>query len=171
MQQYMERAVYKNTNQLKICTWGTFDCLHDGHKEFLRKVSLLGELYVIIVPSHIKFENSGYYPLKDEKERKTDLLHFGKGESENLIADIIIDCFEDGMHSLLQIQPDFFAFGYDQNGPYDKQLIEFARIHNLSTTFIRMVSAHGNGVHSSHINIVPPNRFPQFDLTLAEEVV
>ena len=29
----------------KLATWGSFDCLHDGHKKFLSEASKLCKLY------------------------------------------------------------------------------------------------------------------------------
>lgn len=140
----------KNAHRLKICTWGTFDCLHDGHKEFLRKLSFVGELYVIVVPSKIKLENSGYLPRRNEFERKNDLVRFGQIENPGLIAGVFIDYFTNGLDSLCQINPHIFCLGYDQESQFDEKIIAFAHSHNLQAMFIRMITANGNGIHSSH---------------------
>lgn len=134
----------------KVFTWGTFDGLHEGHKEFLKRVAQFGKLHVIVIPSAKKFENSGYYPVKTEDERRSDLLHFGKVENDNLIEDVFIDCFDYGLKSLITIQPDIFCFGYDQDADWDKGLIKFIKEQKMNTTLVRMLTQNGNGVHSSH---------------------
>ncbi|MGH7492631.1 MAG: adenylyltransferase/cytidyltransferase family protein [bacterium] len=135
----------------KVFTWGTFDNLHDGHKEFLKRLSLLGILYVIVIPSEKKIENSGYRPIKDTETRKNDLLYFGRVENDNLIEEVFIDSYSEGLKSLLEIRPQIFCLGYDQNLIWDKYLIEFARNHELNITFFRMITANGNGVHTSSL--------------------
>ena len=74
-----------HTKTAIVATWGAFDCLHDGHKKFLLKASEFGKLNVIIIPSQIKFINKGYYPIKNEFDRKNDLLYFGKILHKNVI--------------------------------------------------------------------------------------
>ena len=92
----------------KVFTWGTFDNLHEGHKEYLKRLHLLGRVYVIVIPSEKKFENSGYYPAKDAEIRKKDLLHFGQVENENLITDVFIDSLAAGLRTILEQQPELF---------------------------------------------------------------
>ncbi len=135
----------------KVFTWGTFDHLHEGHKELLKRLNLLGTVYVIVVPSSKKFENSGYYPLKDAEERKKKLLHFGQVINTNLIADVFVDSYSDGLKSLLTHRPDIFCFGYDQNKIWDKRLVNFVLKHNLKTTFIQILNKNGRGIHSSQL--------------------
>lgn len=134
---------------LNVFTWGTFDCLHDGHKEFLKKIGQLGRLYIIVIPSQKKFENSGYVPVKDEFQRRADLLHFGKVETIDLIEEVFIDCFEYGLKSILEVRPEIFCLGYDQDAIWDKNLIRFIRDHKMNTILLRTLTENGNGVHSS----------------------
>ncbi|MCL4708556.1 adenylyltransferase/cytidyltransferase family protein [bacterium] len=134
---------------LIVFTWGTFDCLHDGHKEFLKRLRQLGKLNVIVIPSEKKIENNGYRPLKDEFQRRDDLLNFGKIENQDLIEQVYIDCFDYGLASILAKRPNIFCLGFDQSEIWEKKIIEFMQEHKINATFIRILNENGNGVHSS----------------------
>ena len=137
-----------NRGVLKVFTWGTFDHIHEGHKEFLKRIAQLGKLYVIVIPSKNKLENSGYYPNKSETDRKINLLNFGQKENLNLIEDVFIDSYSAGLNSLLAIRPDIFCFEYDQSDIWMEKLMDFCAHHGLNVTFLRMLNQNGNGVHS-----------------------
>jgi cytidyltransferase-like protein len=143
-----------STQRPKVFTWGTFDNLHDGHKEFLRRLSLLGRLYVIVIPSENKYENNGYYPEKDAPARKQELLFFGKIENNNLIEDVFIDSYSKGLRVLLEHNPDIFCFGYDQSAMWNQKLMDFCLQHNLKTTFIQVLNKNGDGTHTSAIRAI-----------------
>lgn len=134
---------------LKICTCGTFDGLHEGHKELIKRIGNWGKLYVIIIPFQRKKENSGYFPSKSDRQRRRELLFFGQIENRNLIEEVYIDSYSDGFNSLLAIRPDIFCFGYDQSKEWEQKIIQFANEHSLPTTFIRLATANGNGIHSA----------------------
>lgn len=120
----------------KIATWGTFDCLHDGHKEFLFKASQLGKLFVIVVPSFAKIFNREYKPQKSAFERRADLIQFGK--DHGIIENVLIDCYQFGLKSLILLKPDIFVFGYDQNSIWEKLLPQFLRCFGLKPQYTRM---------------------------------
>lgn len=120
----------------KVATWGTFDCLHEGHKEFLLKASQLGKLFVIVVPSFAKVFNKEYKPIKSVIERRADLIQFGK--FHNIIENVLIDCYQFGLKSLILLKPDIFVFGYDQNTVWDRLLPQFLRCFDLRPEFKRL---------------------------------
>lgn len=121
--------------QPKVATWGTFDCLHDGHKEFLLKASQLGKLFVIVVPSFAKIFNKEYKPKKSAIERRADLIQFGK--DHGIIENVLIDCYQFGLKSLILLKPDIFVFGYDQNAVWDRLLPQFLSCFNVKPEFIK----------------------------------
>lgn len=120
----------------KVATWGTFDCLHDGHQEFLIKASQLGRLFVIIVPSFAKIFNKEYKPKKSVIERRDELIQFGKTHN-NIIQNVLIDCYQFGLRSLILLKPDIFIFGYDQNTVWDRLLPQFLSCFGLKPEFVK----------------------------------
>lgn len=130
------KLVYSKLGQPKVATWGTFDCLHDGHKEFLIKASRLGKLFVIVVPSFAKVFNKEYKPNKTALERRADLIQFGKVHN-NIFQDVLIDCYQFGLRSLILLKPDVFVFGYDQNTIWDRLLPQFLSCFGLKPEFVK----------------------------------
>lgn len=119
-----------------VATWGTYDCLHDGHKEFLLKASRLGKLFVIVVPSFAKVFNKEYKPHKTALERRADLIEFGKVHN-NIFQDVLIDCYQFGLKSLILLKPDVFVFGYDQDTIWDRLLPQFLSCFGLKPEFVK----------------------------------
>ena len=134
--EYNDIQQIKLPEKQKIVTWGTFDCLHDGHKEFLLKASQLGKLSVIVVPSFAKIFNKEYKPRKSAFDRKADLIQFGKAH-DNIIENVLIDCYQYGLKSLILLKPDIFVFGYDQKTIWDRLLPQFLNYFGLNTKFLR----------------------------------
>ncbi len=121
--------------QPKVATWGTFDGLHAGHKEFLLKASQLGKLFVIVVPTFAKIFNKNYKPIKSAIERRADLIQFGK--DHGIIENVLIDCYQFGLKSLILLKPDIFVFGYDQNAVWDRLLPQFLSCFGLKPEFVK----------------------------------
>lgn len=154
------RDRYSDPDSKRVLVWGTFDALHNGHKEFLKKARNYGRLYVIIVPSFMKQINKGYLPKKDEYQRRKELLYFGKVENDNLIENVYIDCFTYGMKSIFLIQPDIVIFGYDQKSIYDKLLLSLLKYYEINVSTINFPGANGDGSHSSNIYDYTPKLTP-----------
>lgn len=98
----------------KVAVWGKFDGLHQGHIEFLRHARNLGdELYVILMPDEVVKEK-GKLPAEERKQGLLK-LEFVKG--------VFIDSFDrTGLSSILELKPDIFAFGHDQNTKWESKL-------------------------------------------------
>jgi len=129
----------------KIVVWGKFDGLHDGHLEFLRKAKELGdELYVIIIPDEKVKENSGKNPGRTLEVRKRELLGL------DIVADIYIDCLDDGLKSVLDLRPDFFVFGYDQKTKWEERLQEHLSSNGIFPKYV-CLGVYSEGVHARDI--------------------
>ena len=139
---------YERIMESRVCTWGTFDGLHKGHTEFLTHASEFGKLLVIVVPSEVKLQNNGYLPLRNEYQRKQDLLLLGKGR---IIDDVVIDCYEWGLKSVLKFRPDIFVFGYDQSRYWKNKVLSFLRGHSINVRE-ETLPKYNNGLHAHHYN-------------------
>ncbi len=97
-----------STKARRVLVWGTFDLLHEGHKKFLTEAKKLGdELYVIVVPDAIVFENKNRYPVHSAELRKQNI------ESTGLANGVFIDSLSEGLRCLEGIKPDIFCCGHD----------------------------------------------------------
>ena len=124
--------------------WGTFDNLHDGHREFLEQASRLGILYVIVVPDDAVLENKGHTPLFSAEERAAQLRMLP------FVAGVQIDSWSGGLESLRILQPNYFCAGYDQSKDWEMQLIQFCKSTGLHISYIRL-GEYAGGIHSSHL--------------------
>lgn len=122
--------------------WGTFDNLHNGHREFLERASSLGSLHVIVVPDDAVFENKGRPPLFSAEERASQL------RALPCIAGVLIDSWQDGLESLRSLRPDYFCAGYDQEKEWEIRLLEFCKVNRLQVSFVRF-GEYAGGLHSS----------------------
>lgn len=95
----------------------------------------MGKLFVIVVPSFAKVFNKEYRPKKSAIERRSDLIHFGK--NHNIIENVLIDCYQFGLRSLILLKPDIFVFGYDQDTVWDRLLPQFLTYFGIRPKFVK----------------------------------
>ncbi len=93
----------------KVLTGGTFNRIHPGHVQLLKKCKKLG--YLIVVLANDAHNKKPY--AVPEKIRKSNLEKLG-------IADKIIIGHPDSFaRTVTDEKPDIIALGYDQNLPED----------------------------------------------------
>ena len=124
--------------------WGTFDLLHKGHEVFLAEAARLGDLYVIIVPDTIVYQNKGHWPVYDEEERRRVICKLP------YVCDAHIDSLENGLRTFIELKPAFFCAGYDQNQDFEFKLIDFCSEKQMAVCFVRL-GEYAGGIHSSHL--------------------
>ena len=94
----------------RVLTFGTFDGVHDGHRNMLAQAKELGsELVVAIAPDHIVQELKGTNP-DFNFERRLELL------TKEQSVDVAIkgDSKTGSWEILSELQPQIIALGYDQ---------------------------------------------------------
>ena len=129
----------------KVAVWGVFDQLHEGHLEFLKNASKLGnELYVIIVPDKAVKENKDKSPINNAEERKNMILEL------DFVEGAYVDCLSSGLESILNLKPDIFAFGHDQNTKWEQQLKNYLQQKGLRPEYVHL-SIYNQGEHGSDL--------------------
>lgn len=131
-------------NKENIAVWGTFDLLHEGHRQFLKKAAKLGKLHVILIPDEQVLKNKGYLPDNDTEIRKKNL------EKLPFVECVYIDCIEMGLESVNYIKPHYFCLGYDQERVWEDILEKFLSKQGYFPKFIRL-GRYANGIHSKHL--------------------
>lgn len=130
----------------KVCCWGTFDLLHEGHKEFLKKAKELGDhLIVIVIPDRSVLINKKRNPIHSQDERAEAVKNL------EFVDEVIKNInFDDTLKNLEIIKPDLFVFGHDQNTEFEKRIKEFLQNNKINTYFVQL-KEYAGGIHTSKI--------------------
>lgn len=121
----------------KVITYGTFDMLHYGHLNLLKRAKLYGD-YLIVALSTDNFNK-----LKDKKS-----FHNFQERKENLemlkIVDLVIEenNWEQKVEDIKKYNVDVFVMGDDWNGKFDElkdycSVIYLERTPSISTTALK----------------------------------
>ena len=93
---------------LKVYTGGTFDLLHSGHVNFLKRCSEIGEVTVALNTDEFIETYKGKAPIMSFAERQAVLL--GLRYVENVVANV---GGTDSRISIDSVSPDIVAIGSD----------------------------------------------------------
>lgn len=121
----------------KVITYGTFDLLHTGHINLLRRARALGD-YLVVAISTDNFNNiknkKAYYPFE---QRKTIL------EAIRYVDEVIPeDTWEQKIDDVKEHNIDVFVMGDDWEGKFDFlkeycEVVYLPRTVGISTTQIK----------------------------------
>ena len=122
----------------KVITYGTFDLLHYGHINLLRRAKSLGD-YLIVGLSTDTFNRSC----------KFKKCYFSYQERKALLeavryVDLVIpeECWEQKVSDIKEFRVDIFVMGDDWTGKFDElkqwcEVVYFPRTPEISTTKIK----------------------------------
>jgi cytidyltransferase-like protein len=98
-----------------VAIFGTFDGIHEGHRDFIRQAREYGEQLVAIVARDTTVEKlKNKLPLHDEKERIKMLLEIPE------IDLVLLGDVEEGTYkALMEVNPSVVYLGYDQQALSD----------------------------------------------------
>jgi len=126
----------------KVITYGTFDLLHVGHINLLRRAKALGD-YLVVALSSDEFNaiknKKAYYPYED---RKIIL------ESIRYVDEVIPEySWEQKIDDVIKHKIDIFVMGDDWKGKFDFlkdycEVIYLPRTEGISTTKIKQDLSH-----------------------------
>ena len=125
------------TAMKKVITYGTFDLLHYGHINLLKRAKALGD-YLIVALSSDKFNViKGKRSFFNFEERKTIL------ESIKYVDEVIMeDAWEQKITDIKKYNIDIFVIGNDWEGKFDFlkdycEVVYLPRTPDISTTQIK----------------------------------
>tara|TARA_Y100000816_G_scaffold264186_1_gene223139 strand:+ start:570 stop:974 length:405 start_codon:yes stop_codon:yes gene_type:complete len=133
---------------MKIITFGTFDLLHVGHIDILKRCKNFGgnpvdnELIVGISSDKFSYHKKSRFPIYSENDRKTIL------QSLRFVDKVFIEeSFEMKREYILQHAADIFIMGDDWKDKFDEfkdicQVFYLPRTPNISTTNILQIIQH-----------------------------
>lgn len=136
---YQNKDLYERTKRMKrVITYGTFDLLHYGHIELLKRAKALGD-YLIVVLSTDEFN-------WNEKQKK---CYFSYEKRKQLLeairyVDLVIpeESWEQKRSDIREYHVDTFVMGDDWQGKFDFlqdlcQVVYLPRTPEISTTQIK----------------------------------
>lgn len=120
----------------RILIFGTYDGIHEGHRDFFKQARSLSDTpYLIVSLARDKNVTSikGRPPVEDETKR----LHALK--QEHLVDEAVLGALEeDYIAHIAYLKPDIIALGYDQIGTsYTESLEEKLKAAGLSVPIVR----------------------------------
>jgi len=133
----------------KVITYGTFDLIHRGHINILRRAKALGD-YLIVALSTDEFNavkgKQAYYPYR---ERKLIL------EAIKYVDEVIPEtCWEQKIDDIVKHGVAMFVIGVDWEGTFDFlkpycEVVYLPRTEGISTTQIKTELGALAGVNKS----------------------
>jgi len=122
-----------------VLTYGTYDLLHYGHLEILRKASLLGDKLIVGVSTDKFNEMKGktcVVPYQKRKELLESLDYVDKVIPENNWDQKVTDIQDNNI--------DIFVMGDDWKGKFDElkdfcKVIYYPRTKGISSTKLRAI--------------------------------
>src|SRR6185436_5199421 len=119
---------------IKVLVFGTFDGLHEGHKDFFRQAKEFGDYLVVVVGRDSTVNRvKKQMPKQNENERldavqKAENVDFARLGNENVSPYIVVK----------EINPDVICLGYDQThftekleGALKEMGLDHIEIHRL----------------------------------------
>lgn len=121
----------------KILTYGTFDLIHRGHINILRRAKEMGD-YLIVGISSDEFnelKNKSSYYTYEERKYILEAIKY---------VDLVIpeNNWEQKPDDIIKYDIDIFVMGNDWEGKFDElkelcQVVYLSRTENISTTKIK----------------------------------
>ena len=122
----------------KVITYGTYDLLHYGHINLLRRAKELGD-YLIVALSTDEFnwnskQKKGYLTY-DIRKQSLEAIRYG-----DLV--ILVNCWEQKIEDVKEFKVDTFVMGDDWTGKFDFlkdycEVVYLPRTPEISTTKIK----------------------------------
>lgn len=122
----------------KVITYGTFDLLHYGHINLLKRAKELGDYLIVALSSdefNLKKNKRSFFSFEERKQILKAIRY---------VDEIIVEyCWEQKIEDIKKYNIDIFVMGDDWKGKFDylKQycnVIYLERTPEISTTKIKM---------------------------------
>ncbi|MEM4075343.1 MAG: DUF357 domain-containing protein [Metallosphaera sp.] len=139
--------IIEGTKEKKVFVGGTFDIIHPGHIEFLRRASSLGRVYVAVSRDKNAERVKGRKPINDENQR----LEVVKGIK--YVHEAFLGDENDFLKSVERVRPDIVFLGPDQHVDENKLKEELAK-RGLVVEVARLEQRIDRWKHSSTSSII-----------------
>lgn len=97
---------------IKVIVFGSFDPLHEGHKNLFMQAKALGDYLVVVVASDEKIRLR-----KNREPRVHEQSRLEQIRADQNVDEVCVSDKNDNYTILTKIKPDLIALGYDQVVP------------------------------------------------------
>lgn len=125
----------------KVITYGTYDLLHEGHINLLRRAKELGDFLIVGVT------NDSFDRERGKLNVRNNVLERVEAVKATGLADMVIieDYIGQKIDDILKYEVDIFAIGSDWEGKFDYlnefcQVTYLPRTEGVSSTMLRAAS-------------------------------
>ncbi len=131
----------------KVLVFGTFDGLHEGHKNFFKQAKMHGDYLVVVVGRDSTVNRvKKRFPKQNENERlatveQCEYVDFARLGNEGVSPYLVIS----------ELKPDVICLGYDQIDFTDK-LADWIKEQGLHIEIKRLNAFEPEKYHSSLLN-------------------
>lgn len=119
----------------KVMCFGSFDVLHDGHRNLFKQAKQLGDYLVVVVARDIT-----YNTLRKQEPLHDELVRLQSVNEEALVDKAILGDSVDMYRVLGKERPDVIALGYDQEAFIDDLEAHLQKYNLLHSKIFRMNS-------------------------------
>ena len=122
----------------KVITYGTYDLLHQGHINLLRRAKALGDYLIVGVTSDSFDRNRGKLNVRNNVLERVDAVRQTGLADQIIIEDYVGQKIDDIQH----YDVDVFAIGSDWEGKFDYlrefcEVVYLPRTQGISSTALR----------------------------------
>lgn len=130
---------------IKVLVFGTFDGIHEGHRNFFHQAQECGDyLGVVVARDETVRQIKGRLPKYDEQRRVLAVAR------ENMIDDAVLGSTGDKYEVIRVQKPDVICLGYDQKDFIDG-LRKMLNSDNMHATKIIRTHSHKPEIYKSSI--------------------
>jgi cytidyltransferase-like protein len=116
----------------KVMAFGTFDLLHEGHKNYFKQAKEHGDFLVVAISRDSNAQKYGKHLMNKEHQRMLDVYDC------ELVDEAMLGCeCEDLFQILLNEKPDVICLGYDQI-IQEVDIEKYLEEHDLKAKVLRM---------------------------------
>lgn len=124
---------------IKVITYGTYDLLHQGHINLLRRAKELGDYLIVGVTSDSYDRNRGKLNVRNNVLERVEAVRSTGYADEIIIEDYVGQKIDD----IQKYNVDIFAIGSDWEGKFDylnefTKVVYLPRTEGISSTMLRM---------------------------------
>ena len=125
----------------KVITYGTYDLLHEGHINLLRRAKALGDYLIVGVTNDSFDRERGKLNVRNNVLERVEAV-----KNTGLVDQVIIeDYVGQKIDDILRYEVDIFAIGSDWTGKFDYlnefcEVVYLPRTEGVSSTMLRAES-------------------------------